>query len=134
LLAGDDVPVTLAAHSLGCQLIAAWAAHSQFTARVSAALLVAPPDTERADTPPQLFGWRPIVRQRLPFAATVIHSDDDPYCAPDRAGGMAADWGAGLLELHGAGHINAESGLGDWPEGLARLDALLAAPRQREKR
>lgn len=117
----DARPALLVAHSLGCQLVAAWAAHSSHTARVQGALLVAPPDTARADMPPQLAGWRDIVRQRLPFAATVVYSQDDPYCAPARALAMAADWGAQVHDLGARGHINGESGLGDWPEGLRLL-------------
>lgn len=127
LLADDsllDAPAILVAHSLGCQLVAAWAAHSQHTARVHAALLVAPPDPERADMPPQLHGWRPIVRGRLPFPATVVISSDDPYCAPERALAMAQDWGADVVQLGAHGHINTESGLGLWPEGQVLLDAL----------
>ncbi len=119
-------PAALVAHSLGCQLVAAWAAHSRHTDRVRGALLVAPPDTERPDTPPQLHGWRPIVRQRLPFAATAVVSTDDPFCAPERAAEMAAAWGATLVQIGARGHINAESGLGDWPQGRQLLDALLA--------
>jgi predicted alpha/beta hydrolase family esterase len=119
-----DTPALLVAHSLGCQLVAAWAAHSRHTARVRGALLVAPPDVERADMPPQVAGWRPIVRTPLPFAAELIYSDDDPYCAAERALGMAADWGARAESLGAAGHVNAESGLGDWPAGMARLAAL----------
>ena len=46
VLLADPGPAVLVAHSLGCQLVAAWAGHSQHTARVQAALLVAPPDTE----------------------------------------------------------------------------------------
>ena len=83
----------LVAHSLGCQLVAAWAAHSAHAARVEAALLVALPDTERDDMPPHLFNWRPIVRGRLPFASLVVVSSDDPYVAgAGRA--MATDWGS----------------------------------------
>ncbi len=118
-------PVVLVAHSLGCQLVASWAAHSQHTARVRGALLVAPPDTARDDTPPQLAGWRHIVRQHLPFAALVVYSDDDPFCAPDRARAMAADWGAPAHSLGAAGHINADTGMGDWPQGLAWLHGLM---------
>ena len=45
LLDGDaDAPVVLVAHSLGCLLVAAWAAHSKNTRRVKATLLVAPGD------------------------------------------------------------------------------------------
>lgn len=124
-LLADPRPAALVAHSLGCQLVAAWAAHSRHAARVCAALLVAPPDTARADMPPQLSSWRAIVRDRLPFPALVVHSADDPFCAPERAQQMAADWAAQSLALGRAGHINADTGLGDWPAGLALLHALL---------
>jgi len=124
VLLEDPRPVLLVAHSLGCQLVAAWAAHSRHTARVRAAVLVAPPDTERADMPPQLHNWRPIARTRLPFAALAVTSSDDPFCTPERATAMVADWGAQRAEIGPRGHINDESGLGDWPEGLALLHAL----------
>lgn len=113
--------LVLVAHSLGCQLVAAWAAHSQHTARIRAALLVAPPDTERDDMPPNLHNWRPIVRQRLPFAATAVVSSNDPFCAPERAQAMAQAWGADVVTVGPRGHINHESNLAAWPEGLALL-------------
>jgi len=121
VLIEEDRPTLLAAHSLGCHLVAAWAAHSAHTARVLGALLVAPPDTERDDAPPQLSNWRPIARQRLPFRTTVVISEDDPFSAPGRARVLAADWGAECLSLAAAGHINADSGLGDWPQGQGWL-------------
>jgi hypothetical protein len=37
---------------------------------------------------------------------------------------MAEDWGAGAISIGAAGHINGDSGLGEWPAGLARLSAL----------
>ncbi len=129
VLLQDARPALLVAHSLGCQLVAAWAAHSQHTARVTGALLVAPPDTERDDMPPQLHNWRPMVRTRLPLAATVLFSDDDPYCAPARARALAESWGAAAHSIGAAGHINGESGLGDWPVGVAHLLALGHATR-----
>lgn len=128
VLLTDARPALLVAHSLGCQLVAAWAAHSAQRAHVAGALLVAPPDTERDDTPGAIAGaWRRIERGRLPFAATVVASRDDPFCALDRARGMAADWGAGFVDIGARGHVNADSGLGDWPEGLALLHALAPA-------
>ena len=117
----DPRPTVLAAHSLGCHLVAAWAAHSQHTAAIAGALLVAPPDTAREDTPPQLAGWRHIVRQRLPFRAVALYSSDDPFCSPERAQALAAGWGAEAVSLGAAGHVNADTGLGDWPEGLVWL-------------
>lgn len=121
VLLAEPTPVLLAAHSLGCQLVAAWAAHSRNAARVQAALLVAPPDTERDDMPPQLHTWRPITRARLPFRSTVVSSSDDPFCAPRRAAEMAAAWGASLVLAGPRGHLNADSGLGDWPDGWVML-------------
>jgi uncharacterized protein len=120
----SETPAVLVAHSLGCQLAAAWAAHSQHTARVQAALLVAPPDTERPDAPPQLHTWRPMLRQRLPFPATVVAGIDDPYCALARSEGLATAWGASFVVAGARGHLNGESGLGDWPEGRALVQSL----------
>ena len=48
-------------------------------------------------------------------------SSDDPYCDSTRAMQMVHDWGAQLHVLGAFGHINAESGLGDWPEGRQLL-------------
>jgi uncharacterized protein len=124
VLLADERPALLAAHSLGCQLVAAWAAHSQHTARVKGVLLVAPPDVEREDMPPNLLPWRPIVRQRLPFAATVVTSSDDPFCAPERSAQMACDWGAERVDIGARGHINGDSGLGDWAAARALLDNI----------
>lgn len=124
VLLEDEAPAVLAAHSLGCQLVAAWASHSAHSARVKGALLVAPPDVEREDMPPNLHGWRPIVRARLPFPALVVTSSDDPYCAPDRSAAMARDWGARQEAIGARGHVNADSGLADWPQGRAWLEAL----------
>jgi predicted alpha/beta hydrolase family esterase len=91
---------------------------------VRGALLVAPPDTEREDMPPQLHGWRPVVRRRLPLRATLVYSQDDPYAAPDFARALALDWGARAVTAGSAGHVNADSGLGDWLQGQMELAAL----------
>jgi len=117
-------PAMLVAHSLGCHLVAAWAAHSSHTARVRGALLVAPPDTDDPRLPPQLANWRPMRRQRLPFAALVLSSSDDPFGSADCARQLALDWGADHRCLGARGHLNAESGLGDWPEAQADVRRL----------
>lgn len=127
VLLADARPAVLVAHSLGCHLVAAWAAHSRQTQRVLAALLVAPPDTEADAMPPQLHNWRPMVRQALPFPALVLASSDDPYCSLARAEALAADWGAACISLGPRGHLNGESGLGDWPEARDWLAKFVAA-------
>ncbi|HEY1393609.1 MAG TPA: alpha/beta hydrolase, partial [Methylibium sp.] len=50
--------------------------------------------------------------------------------APERARQFAAAWGAELIDAGPRGHLNAESGLGDWPlahEQLQRLQGLPAS-------
>jgi predicted alpha/beta hydrolase family esterase len=118
-------PVALVAHSLGCILVAAWAAHSGNTHKVQAALLVAPGDLERDDLRQMIPGWAPIVRQPLPFPALVIAANDDPYCDAARSRELARDWGASYIDSGARGHMNSESGLGDWPEGRQLLNDLL---------
>jgi predicted alpha/beta hydrolase family esterase len=117
-------PVLLVAHSLGCTLAAAWAAHSPLAHRVSAALLVAPPDLEHRDTPDDLLRWRPLPRQRLPFRARVLASTNDPWCGIERAADMATAWGTPLDVVGPLGHINAASDLGAWAAGHALFEAL----------
>ena len=118
-------PVVFVAHSLGCILVAAWASLSRHTARVKGALLVAPGDTEAPELRARLQGWAPIVRQALPFRSVLVGSQNDPYCTHERAQALARDWSAQWLDLGPVGHINADSLLGDWPQGHALLQTLL---------
>ncbi|MES2385187.1 MAG: alpha/beta fold hydrolase [Pseudomonadota bacterium] len=126
----SDEAVVLVAHSLGCILTAAWAAHSRNTHRVKAALLVAPPDVDREEVRQLLTSWAPVPMKTLPFPSVLLASSRDPYCRPDRAREFAAAWGSDFAEVGPLGHLNADSGLGDWPEAHARLEALMALPGQ----
>ena len=125
----DPRPVVLVAHSLGCHLVAAWSAHSRHADRARAAWLVAPPDLRRPDLPPQLSGWRSTPRQRLPCPAMLVYSDDDPFSDPGSSLSLARHWHADTWAVGERGHLNADSGLGDWNEGLARLAALASGSR-----
>jgi hypothetical protein len=124
ILEGES-PVVLVAHSLGCLQTAAWAAHSRNTHRVKAALLVAPPEAERDDLRQMLPGWAPIVRAPLPFPSVLVASTDDPFGSLQHAGALAAQWHSTLHAIGPCGHINADSGLGDWPAGRVLLQKLM---------
>lgn len=114
-------PTVLAAHSLGCHLVARLGNHPS----VCGALLVAPPDLRRDDLPifVRAFATEPTA---LGFPATVIASSDDPWCAPSHAQALAAGWGARFVDAGAHGHLNSESALGTWPFGVALLNALRA--------
>ena len=121
----------LVAHSLGCLNVAAWAAHSRNTHLVKAALLVAPPDVEREELRSTLPSWSPIALNKLPFQTVLMASSTDPFCRLERAWQFAAAWGAEPVNAGPRGHLNADSVLGDWPEGhdqLMRLTASANAP------
>jgi predicted alpha/beta hydrolase family esterase len=120
-----DEPAVLVAHSLGCLLVAAWASASRNTHRVKAALLVAPGDAERDELRGALHTWSPIPLQALPFPSVLLASRNDPYCALERARLFAHAWGSQWIEYGEAGHINADSGLGSWPEGHVLLQDLM---------
>jgi predicted alpha/beta hydrolase family esterase len=126
-IAATDGPVVLAAHSLGCALTAWWAGaygkrpHAE---KVMGALLVAPPDVERADFPASVAGFAPMPRAVLPFSAIVVASSDDPWCALPKARSWAAAWGARFHDIGPRGHINSDSDLADWPQGRQWINEL----------
>jgi len=124
VLLQNKAPVVLVAHSLGCLLVAAWASHSRNTHLVKAALLVAPGDAEREEMRPVLTSWSPIPLQPLPFKSLLVGSRNDSYCSFERASEFARAWGSDLMDAGPLGHINAESGLGDWPQGHEWLKKL----------
>ncbi|BDE71031.1 RBBP9/YdeN family alpha/beta hydrolase [Delftia lacustris] len=113
-------PVVLAAHSLGC--ITAAHLGPEASARVRGALLVAPADPERRA---QLADFAPVPYAPLPYRRVLVASSNDPYCPIRRAGAYARAWGSEFVRLQNAGHINVESGFGDWPLGLALLQSLM---------
>lgn len=128
LLACDE-PAVLVAHSLGCIQAAAWAAHSRNAHLVKAALFVAPPDIERDDLRQMLPGWAAFTGQALPFKTMMFASSNDPFCALTRSRQLATAWGADFTDTGPCGHLNAESGLGDWPQVHQHLlQLMLAAP------
>lgn len=114
-----DGPVVIAAHSLGCIATAHLPQHA--AAKVLGALLVAPADPERRSI---LNDFAPVPSTRLSFRSIVVASNNDPYCPVRLAGAFARAWGSEFVRLNDAGHINIESGHGEWPLGMALLRSL----------
>ena len=90
---------------------------------------------------PRAAGWRrggglvvahhlardaaPLPRDPLPFPALFIASRSDPYHDYEASEELAYAWGARIADAGHAGHINAESGHGPWPEGLMTFAGFL---------
>lgn len=115
--------VVIAAHSLACMALVHWAGKTRL--KITGALLVAPADAERPDFPPEAQGFSPIPLEKLPFPSMVVASTNDPYCTLERAAFLANHWGSRFVNAGAKGHINSESGLGEWPEGQNLLKALI---------
>lgn len=125
-IAGGTRPAVLICHSLSCSLAAHWAARKN-KGRVAAAFVVAPADVESDDrTPASTRSFAPIPRVPFPVPTLVVASTDDPYVTFDRARSFATSWGADFCIAGELGHINSESKLGFWPQGLVMLGQLLA--------
>ena len=122
-------PVVLVAHSLGVPTVVH--AVPEFRKKVAGAFLVAPPDVSNPKIRPKhLMTFGPYPREPLPFPSITIASRNDPFCAYDVAEDVATAWGSLFIDAGEAGHINADSGYGPWPEGsmafaqfLSRLQA-----------
>lgn len=124
-VAASTRPVLLVAHSLGVVAVA-HAAPLFPTGRVAGAFLVGLPDLETGPRPPEIDPtFVPIPRQALPFPSVLVYSTSDPYCTVPRALEFARHWGSETADAGDAGHINAASGHGPWPEGLMRLAGFL---------
>lgn len=118
-----DSPV-LVAHSLGCLCVAHWAKRTSF--KVKGALLVAPPDPKEAGFPSEATDFSPVPLHPFAFPSIVVASSNDPYGSLAFARSCAKAWGSRFVNIGPVGHINSESGLGNWPEGLTLYQELTA--------
>jgi predicted alpha/beta hydrolase family esterase len=115
--------VVIAAHSLACIALAHWARKTK--SKITGALLVAPADAERPGFPETAKGFTPIPLITLPFESIIVASTNDTYCTLERAAFFAGKWGSRFVNAGAKGHINSESGLGEWEEGQNLLKELV---------
>jgi predicted alpha/beta hydrolase family esterase len=125
--------VVIVAHSLGCMAFAHWAsfARDQVRLKVEGAFLVAPADVERESSLPEIRGFAPAPKCRLPVPSMLIASENDPCMTLRVARTLALRWRSVLVNAGAAGHINVASGHGPWPMGKTLLNGFLrdlAAP------
>jgi hypothetical protein len=103
-------PILLVAHSLG----------------IPTAIHALPDVANPKIRPKHLMTFGPYPREPLPFPSVVVASRNDEFCAFDVAEDIAAAWGSLFVDAGEAGHLNAESGYGPWPEGSLLLAKFLS--------
>ncbi len=123
---GAQKPVILIAHSLGVAAAAHAASHFE-AGKVKGAFLVAPPSEDWLRAHERDFGaFENHPRDPLPFPSLLVASRNDPHADYAAVEDLAFAWGAALVDAGEAGHINADSGHGPWPEGLMSLAHFLS--------
>jgi hypothetical protein len=92
---------------------------------VIGALLVAPPEVDFFPVDERLGKFAPTPEVPLPFPSILVASRNDRYMGFRSARRLAKAWGSWFADAGNAGHINADSGIGDWPFGKFLLGRLL---------
>ncbi|NOT22463.1 MAG: serine hydrolase family protein [Nitrospiraceae bacterium] len=121
-------PPVLVAHSLGCLLVAHWAQRSALVPK--GAFLVAVPDPQSTNFPATACGFAPVPMVPFAFQSFVVASANDSLGSLGYAEHCAMVWGSTFVDIGQAGHINADSGHGEWNEGydlLQRFMGVLSA-------
>ncbi len=123
-------PVIFVGHSAGSALVPHAVPKlraANIVDRVKGAFLVSPPS---ALSLAALSGIDPnfqnVPRDPLPFPSVVVASSNDPFATLEEASDVALAWGSKLIEAGAAGHINASSGHGPWPEGMMSFAGFLS--------
>jgi uncharacterized protein len=117
-------PPVLVAHSLACLLVAHWAHRSALVPK--GAFLVAVPDPQSASFPAKARGFVSVPMTPLAFRSLVVASANDSFASLAYAKHCASAWGSTFVDIGLAGHINADSGHGEWCEGYALLQQFMA--------
>ncbi|WP_407161222.1 RBBP9/YdeN family alpha/beta hydrolase [Aeromonas caviae] len=108
--------VHLVAHSFGA-LTAIAAARLQ-PDKVSSIFIVAPADPARFGIPDE------VLAGAIKVSAQLIASRNDPWMSFERAEFWSRQWQVPLFDAGEVGHINAQSGHGEWHQGLALFGTL----------
>ncbi len=124
-LAELNQPAVLVAHSFGALASASIAA--EFPDKIAALFLVAPADPDKFSIAQKL------PQSSLNITAKIIASNDDPWMSDSKAAYWALQWGADFLRLNNLGHINSESNLGIWPDGVRELHQLVRRAKRNER-
>jgi serine hydrolase len=121
---GCKRPPVLVAHSLACLLVAHWAMRSM--SKVAGAFLVSVPDPDVPNFPSAAASFRVPPNRPLRFPSLIVASSDDPFGTLAYARSRSIQWKTGLIVAGAHGHLNAASGLGEWPQGRDLLNAFCA--------
>ena len=117
-------PPVLIAHSLACLLVPHWMKRTEL--RVMGVFLVAVPDPDGPVFPAQAHTFKNVPEDPISVPSVLITSSNDPYGTVEYAHKRADQWRSSIIEIGTCGHINENSGIGEWEQGRALLNAFVA--------
>ncbi len=117
LLLQCNLPAVLVGHSLGA--LASVCLAAELPDRVAGVMLVAPAE------PAMFHAEESVPLTALGVPSILVASHTDPFMSFERAEYWASVWGSELVDLGEAGHINVDSGFGQWDFGLDVLCRLV---------
>lgn len=123
-----ESPVLLA-HSLGCLLVAHWAAQTK--REVRGAMLVSVPDPAGTNFPSEAASFADVPEVPLPFPTLIVSSSNDPYGTQEYARSRAKQWKSTFVAIGDFGHINESKKLAEWGYGRGAFDCFVASLRNR---
>lgn len=135
-LAGITGTAVFVAHSLGCLAIAWWMRQqwrAEHRHKLLGAMLVAPPCPDESPAYDRIADFCPAPKQSLPFPTLLVASRNDPHASFETSELLAEAWGSQLIDAGHLGHINAESRLGAWEQGIGLIEGLLASVADAER-
>jgi uncharacterized protein len=114
---GPDESIVFVAHSLGCHLVVK--SLPRIGKRIGGIFLVAPPDLNSGTLEVDLSGFADPSATELGERGYLVYSQNDPYATVAFSEQFARSLGIASTEVGFLGHINSDSGLGDWDEGYS---------------
>ena len=124
-LSAQARPSYLIAHSFGA--LAATTVAVEHPEKIAGLFLVAPADPDKFQ-----------LSQKLPQSALsvpthMVASSNDPWLTQSKASRWAARWGASYCVANGKAHINSDSGIGFWAEGLQELAQFISQSKGQQR-
>jgi predicted alpha/beta hydrolase family esterase len=113
----------LIAHSLGCHLVIK--SFPVIATLVKGVLLVAPPDLQSGYIKQELSSFATTFIRDLNVPGYLIYSENDPYASTTYSIHLGTNLGLQPISVGYRGHINSDSQLDNWREGLHYLDSLM---------
>ncbi len=114
-------PDTVVTHSLAGTLWFHLAHEGSLPFQIRRLILVAPPSLHTQLETISSFYPCPLPKDLYADEVTMVVSDNDPYLTLSEAEELSRHFDCVLKILHDAGHINADSGYGEWPWILEKV-------------